>query len=469
MAALIIAQPVSAQQSLDGFRLQGMPETDVNGNTTTWYRYSPYGGSTINESLTETKNVDGKVIKQVTETQYSFGTVTVTGATDDSLEKGGWATVKTDAREKTAEWKYKYDAHHSLKVSTYTTTNPETGEVSEETTEYRHTKEGEDVPTRKVIEKKDAVKQVYEKEVRTYDASGKLQTGGSVEDKNGKQTYKWNPKKGEHGGWEHISLTSLTDETIAVEANEGIKTASMPGGPEGGLGYLGADYEGYAMHANGRNWSSGAGSFGGVFAVPVDSFSSVQVDGDYSRLSAGRGAPGTNAWDGDAHYSYKLDNIPIGGFVGGFSNNGTATWGGGIETIVPVDRFFWESQAVYAHTGTGSTDLWGGRTELRYFPTDDLRISANAGAQHTSSNFSPMATFTDNIYSIGLGAECRLLDSPWSACLAYDHTHFGQSGLNSDGFSIALRYNFGGTLKGRETQGPAFTNFSQLLGVGYKF
>jgi len=107
------------------------------------------------------------------------------------------------------------------------------------------------------------------------------------------------------------------------------------------------------MNANGTNWTSGAGAFGGAFGVPIDSFSSVQVDGDYSRLDPGRGAPETNAWDGDAHYSYKLDNIPIGGFVGGYSNNGTATWGGGIETIIPVDRFFWESQGVYAHTGTG--------------------------------------------------------------------------------------------------------------------
>lgn len=469
IVAIIFAQPVSAQDSLDGFKLQGLPVTDTNGNTTSAYKYRPLGGTTIQETAIETKNVDGKVIKQVEETHYSFGTITITGQADDSMEKGGWTAVKTDPREKNAEWKYKYGAQHHLKISIYTTTNPETGEVTEETTEYRQTKEGEDVPSRKIIEKKDAAKQVYEKEVRLYDASGTKQTGGSVEDKDGKQIYKWNPKKGDNGGWEHVSFTPSSDATTALEPIEEINTASVSSGPEGVIGYLGAEYGGYAMHANGTNWTSGAGSFGGAFALPIDSFSSVQLDADYSRLNPGQGAPGTNAWDGDAHYTYKLDDIPIGGLVGGFSNHGTATWGGGIETIIPLDRFFWESQAVYAHTGTGSTDLWGGRTELRYFPTDDLRFTANLGAQHTSSNFAPTVTSIDNIYSFGLGAEGRLMDSPWSAFVAYDHTHFGQSGLNSDGFTIGLRYNFGETLKARETQGPAFTNFTQLLGVGYKF
>ncbi len=43
--------------------------------------------------------------------------------------------------------------------------------------------------------------------------------------------------------------------------------------------------------------------------------------------------------------------------------------------------------------------------------------------------------------------KAALLDSPWCIYAAYEYTHFAQSALNINGFSLGLRYNFGGTLK----------------------
>ena len=229
------------------------------------------------------------------------------------------------------------------------------------------------------------------------------------------------------------------------------------------------DWGRYGFRSPYGNWTGDVKSVGGEWAVPIDSSSSVQLDGHYSRLDPGQGAPDTNAWDGDANYIHKFNGIPVGGFVGGFSNNGASTWGGGLEAIVPLNSFSWETQAVYAHTGNFSTDLWGGRTELRYFPTDDVRLTVSFGAQHTSSTYVPGFTYTDNVYSCGLDAEARLFNSPWCVFGDYEHTHFNSSGLNADGVTLGMRYYFGGTLKERETQGPAFTDFSKLLGVGYKF
>jgi hypothetical protein len=219
---------------------------------------------------------------------------------------------------------------------------------------------------------------------------------------------------------------------------------------------------------------SSDGSLGGAFALPVSPGSNLQFDADYSRLYPGQGAAATNAWDGDVHYTYSFGGIPVGGFLGGFTNNGIGTLGGGIEALVPIDNnFSWTTQGVYAHTGTSDTNLWGGRTQLNYYPSgcDNTRFSANFGAQHSSSTFFPGFSSSANNYSVGLNAEYRLPGQPWSLYGEYEHTHFGGTfGSSVDGFSIGLRYNFGGgSLKDRDTQGPAFPNFSQLIGVGYKF
>ncbi len=145
--------------------------------------------------------------------------------------------------------------------------------------------------------------------------------GGWKEDAKGNKTAKWNPKKGTYGDWEAVSFTPSTTGTVVPQANDGMNTASAGAQPVSApvsmaMGYVGADYDGYSMHSNGTSRTSDAASFGGAFALPVCSYSVIQVDGDYSRLSPGQGAPRTNAWDGDAHYSYKVEpNIPIGGFV----------------------------------------------------------------------------------------------------------------------------------------------------------
>jgi len=296
--------------------------------------------------------------------------------------------------------------------------------------------------------------------------------GSSPEDFNGDFDHWSNPRNGRNyvlvpcGEAEKQASNTPTPKG-ATSPSAGVQPVSTSSSSING--YFGAEYGGYSMHSNGMSWTSGVASLGGAFAFPIDLSSSVQWDGDYSRLHAGQGAPNANAWDGDVHYDCKSVGIPVGGFVGGFSSNGTSTWGGGLEVIAPLNPCSWETQLVYAHTDKYSTGLWGGRTELRCFPTDDLRLSASFGAQHTSSTYAPGFTYTDNIYSVGLDAEARLFNSPWCVFGEYEHTHFRASGMNADGFIVGLRFSFGGTLKDRETQGPAFTNFAHLLGVGYKF
>src|SRR5258708_1379348 len=88
-------------------------------------------------------------------------------------------------------------------------------------------------------------------------------------------------------------------------------------------------------------WASPSQAFVlGAFSTPVMPYGSLQFDGDYARLFPGHNAPNTNAWDGDAHFIYNVNDLPLGGFGGGFSNNGASTWGGGVEAAFPFGKCF---------------------------------------------------------------------------------------------------------------------------------
>ena len=228
--------------------------------------------------------------------------------------------------------------------------------------------------------------------------------------------------------------------------------------------------------------STGAWSLNGAYAFPIDSLSKVQLDADYFRLSHGSGVKGTNALSADLHYSYKMDDIPVGGFAGRYSNNGNATWGFGLEGSLPVGKWDWmpggrstwsdssilNVQGFYARTGGSRTNGWGSRFDLRSYPCDDFRVNANFAFHHTSASYGGPLRYTDNMFIFGLGF-AYLFDCGYSVYGDYDHTYFSRSGLNVDGFTLGVRYYFGRAPKIRDTEGPRYGNFGRLLGVSAKF
>lgn len=247
-------------------------------------------------------------------------------------------------------------------------------------------------------------------------------------------------------------------------------------------GYIGSDYSIYSMRSNTSSWTSGAWSLDGAYSCPIDSLSTLQFDADYFRLSPGRGLGGMNAWNGDVHYSYKMDDIPVGGFAGAFTNHGNSIWGGGIETSLPVGKCGWlpwpnapasdssvlNLQGLYGRNSQSGTNRWGGRGELRLYPEENVRVGANFSFQHTADRPVGPFTFTTNIWSVGASAD-YLFPCGWSVYGDYEHTHFNRTGFNVDGFTLGVRYCFGRTPKIRDTVGLGYANFSQLLGVSAKF
>jgi hypothetical protein len=263
-------------------------------------------------------------------------------------------------------------------------------------------------------------------------------------------------------------------------------TPPLPAAPSSPLdpfsfttGYVGFNDGIYSLHNSGlASRTSNSFSLDGAGLWSIDPRSSLQMDGEYFRLSPGGGFASTNAWSFDTHYTYKFDDLPVGAFLGEFSN-GPTTWGGGLETSLPLkpdplpecysmggDPTL-NLQGYYGRTHSTKLNHCGGRMELRLYPRDILRVSLDLDYQHTSQNSIPGFHFSDNIWSFGAGCGYQF-PCGWIAYGEYEHTHFGTSGLGVDGFTLGAHYCFGKKAKIRENETPVLS-FSHLLGVSTKF
>ena len=87
--------------------------------------------------------------------------------------------------------------------------------------------------------------------------------------------------------------------------------------------------------------------------------------------------------------------------------------------------------------------------ELRFFPSDNTRISGNVGY----GNFDAGAGVDDNFWSLGVGGEFQFDAYPVSLFAGYQRTSFDEADLESDAINVGVRWNFGGTLFDRDRSG----------------
>lgn len=93
-------------------------------------------------------------------------------------------------------------------------------------------------------------------------------------------------------------------------------------------------------------------------------------------------------------------------------------------------------------------DLWSFGGEVRYFVNDNFRI--NGGLNYIS--FDTGGTDFDG-WVLGVGGEYQFASTPWSVTGGYTHGKVNDLDVDSDTFSIGLRYSFGGDLKARDRSG----------------
>jgi hypothetical protein len=239
-----------------------------------------------------------------------------------------------------------------------------------------------------------------------------------------------------------------------------------------------------------RNWIIGAAA---VLAMAAPSVASAQATGYVGAIYANSdtdGADDSDAWgaegavafagsgsivfeidasviepdEGDTasaiagHVYARNDSHLFGGFVGISNAEDSDTWFAGLEANKYFDNWTLAGAVVYANNDDASADGWGVNVEGRVFLSDNFRLNANAGWATIDSDFGD-----DDAMQFGVGGEYQFDMIPVSIALGYTHTDFDDADFEVDTVAVALRYNWGGTLRDRDRNGASQAGVAGVL------
>jgi opacity protein-like surface antigen len=224
------------------------------------------------------------------------------------------------------------------------------------------------------------------------------------------------------------------------------------------VGHIGANY--------GRTDLDVAGLDGDVDTYQLEG----AVRFDAGKLGAQLDGAITN-YDGDdtsfaatGHLNTKAGSGLIGGFAGVETSDDVTVWGVGLEGQANING----RTSLYAQAGYGNVDdafdadIWAARGEIRYFVTDNFRLTGALGyATIDASGVRNIDT-----WNAGVEAEYQFADTPFSVVAGYDHADSDDIRTNADTFKIGFRYTFGGTLKDRDQSGASLGSAGKLFGAG---
>lgn len=223
-------------------------------------------------------------------------------------------------------------------------------------------------------------------------------------------------------------------------------------------GYVGAVYSNTDFGNGGGNdnaWGAqGSVAFSGSSSIGFELDGSI-IDPDH----------GDTAYGATGHVFTRDDSYLFGGFVGVQSVNSSTTWDAGLEANAYFDNWTLAGAVGYANNSDADASAWGIDAQLRYFPMDNLRLQANAG--WASIDFGGPGG-NDDAWTAGVGAEYQFSSIPISIAVNYDHDEINDEDVSANVWTVALRYNWGGTLRDRDRHGASqadLTSFGTLLGL----
>ncbi|WP_395646063.1 hypothetical protein [Terricaulis sp.] len=155
-------------------------------------------------------------------------------------------------------------------------------------------------------------------------------------------------------------------------------------------------------------------------------------------------------WGLTGHVYSRNDSYLFGGFVGVADGSDSTTWTAGLEAAKYYARWTLAGSLAYANNDDADVDAWGAAVEARVFPTDNFRLSGTIGWASIDSGLGD-----DDLLELGVGGEYQFEAFPVSIALAYAHDELDEADIDSDTVSVALRYNWGGTLFDRDRRGAS--------------
>lgn len=220
-------------------------------------------------------------------------------------------------------------------------------------------------------------------------------------------------------------------------------------------GYVGAAYTRAQVDAGlGDNDTD---AFGVEGAVAFNAAQSLGLDLDAAYADSD---DSDSVTAGTAHVYAKGGAHKFGAFVG-LADAGDTVYSVGVEGQVAIGPQVTLAGAVgYASADDTDVDAIGVDAEARFFVTDNFRLNGKLGYANLDGPGGD-----DDLISVGVGAEYQLAATPVSFRAGYEHSEFDTADISSDAFTVGIRYNWGGSLKDRDTNGPSFAGLSSLTGA----
>lgn len=221
-------------------------------------------------------------------------------------------------------------------------------------------------------------------------------------------------------------------------------------------GYVGAAYAHDKLDTGAK--STDDDSFGVEGAIAFNAAASLGVDLD-AAYSDGDKRDSTTA--GTVHVYGKGGANKFGGFVGLADAGSDTVYSVGLEGQHQFSGVTVAAALGYANDDDANTDAWGIDGEARFFVSDNFRLDGKLG--WTKVDFGGAAG-DDDLWRVGVGGEYQFTGAPVSVRAGYSHAEFNDANVKDDAFTVGVRYNWGGSLKDRDTNGPSFAGLSSLTG-----
>lgn len=241
-----------------------------------------------------------------------------------------------------------------------------------------------------------------------------------------------------------------------IGAAAAIAAVAAPSVAAAQTGYVGAVYSNTDFDG-----SDEVDSWGAEGAVAFAGSGSIVFEVDAAIVDSDEGGTGTSL---TGHVYSRNSDYLFGGFVGlADSEDVDTTWFAGLEASKYFANWTLAGAIAYGSNDDFDSEGWGANVEARAFVSDNFRLNANLGwADIDYGGFG-----NDNAFTYGVGGEYQFSAIPISVGLGWNHLEFDEVDTEADTVSVAVRYNWGGTLRDRDRNGASQANVLGGLGAGF--
>ncbi|MBN8606866.1 MAG: hypothetical protein J0L81_08100 [Caulobacterales bacterium] len=158
------------------------------------------------------------------------------------------------------------------------------------------------------------------------------------------------------------------------------------------------------------------------------------------------------------HVYTRNDSHLFGAFVGLSDSDATdTTWTVGVEASKFYTDWTLAGAVFYANNDDNDVDGYGINTQARYFVNDNFRLQGNLGWATVDTGADD-----DDAFTYGVGGEYQFAAAPISIAAGYNRVD--SDAAEADVLSLAVRYNWGGTLRDRDRSGASQAD---ITGLGF--